>query len=166
MAANERHISHQSSVLGIVANARLAGLSRFIHPNPTALKRWTIQVHRHCGMRPRVSNFMQALRIFYKNCTTVFVKYFVARTHQLLGVLLVPTLLNLTLQDAHPTTVARMIVNGGFLTWVPAQQQQRITNMVCGNQVACVVTTCIDVSVCLPVLWRQFQVSVNGVRWG
>ena len=55
-----------------------------------------------------------------------------------------------SLQDLKPTSITRMIMNGGCHLWLPAQQQQSVGLMIRGNQIAGIRPVLIDKGIARP----------------
>lgn len=54
------------------------------------------------------------------------------------------------LEYFQPTTIARMIVNGRFPSWIPAQKHESVARIVRSNKIACVMARRIEMSVSTP----------------
>jgi hypothetical protein len=59
----------------------------------------------------------------------------------------ISTLTNVSLQNLHPASVTRVVMNGAKFAWIPTQHEKRIRLIICGNQVAGVMTARIKQSV-------------------
>jgi hypothetical protein len=85
------------------------------------------------------------------------------RTNQFVAevVFSVATFLDFALQHLHPAPVARVVVNGTVTARIPAQKQQCVAFVICGDQVACVVTRRVKVSEFYPVALVQSQTAAE-----
>jgi hypothetical protein len=97
--------SHESPILRVVANGRLARLFGFVQPNLATLKRGTIQVHGNGGSSTRIPHLVKPLRVFNKYNATL-VKGLILCTLELVVIALrissIPALLDLALKHFHP----------------------------------------------------------------
>ena len=125
-------------VRGIVLKRASAHLG-FVQPDFAALERGTVEMQRVCDLcGMRISNFVIALTVVNVDNVVLFSRN-VLCAHQFVAVTLtatVSTLLDLAMYNFHPASIARMIVNGGMMTRIPAQEQQSVACIVGSNQVA------------------------------
>ena len=96
-------------------------------PAPAALEGRGVQVKRHGGfVGRRIAHLVIPDTVGYVGQTSRKV----VALRDGVQLLIVPDLSYLPRQDLEPATVAGMIVNGRFLRWIPAQQEQGVAIVV------------------------------------
>lgn len=100
---------------------------------------------------------MVALRVFNEDNTLIERSIF--RAYELLAFLVrnmaIPDFAHLTIENSHPTTVTRMVMDWGLSSWSPAQQKKGERLMIRSYKISRVVFLMIKVRKALPVVVLQ-----------
>lgn len=106
----------------------------------------------HGRLAAGVADLVVALSILNKD-NAIFLNSNVLVTDQgVISNFAIAALLNLPLQNFHPTAISRVVMNGRFFLRAPAQEEQCIRLMICLDQIPSILDCRVRVGKLSPIL--------------
>jgi hypothetical protein len=161
LLTNAIGLEHSTILRKVFTTRRLSSTAgSTVVPHFAVLKGWTVEMKCHRrDMGTGISHLVQTDGVVDKGHLT-FPKSVIGNAFQtapFLGWILVTTFLDFSLQHLEPAAITGMVVDLGFRPGIPAEQEQREALVVRVDQVSCVSSGRIKMSVGSPVFGRELE---------